>query len=74
MGEVNLPPEIGGIIGDLQRRLAELERRIARVPTCTVATRPSASAVTVGSMVFVSDATDGQRFQGSDGSTWKTLG
>lgn len=74
MGEVNLPPEIGQIIGDLGRRLSELERRIARVPTCTLATRPAASSVTVGSMVFVSDAVDGQRFQGSDGTNWKTLG
>jgi len=74
MGEVNLPPDIARMFSDLQTRLAELERRTARAPTYTVATQPAATSVSVGSMIFVSDAADGQRFKGSDGTNWKTLG
>ena len=41
--------------------------------TFTVATRPTASDWT-GGVIFVSDAAGGSKFQGSDGSSWVSLG
>lgn len=58
----------------LVQRLERLEKSISRAPSYTTATKPTAAAAGVGALIFVSDATDGQRFQGSDGANWKILG
>lgn len=44
-----------------------------RLRSYTTATRPTASDHT-GGMIFVSDAAGGSKFQGSDGSSWVSLG
>jgi hypothetical protein len=44
-----------------------------KVGTNTTATRPAAAGL-AGAVIFVSDAASGSKFQGSDGSTWLSLG
>jgi len=66
-------PTLESIIAGLASRIAALERQ-RPVPSFTTTTRPAASNVVAGTIIFVSDATDGQRFQGSDGASWKILG
>jgi hypothetical protein len=65
---------LGSIIAELAARVATLELQSAGLPVWTLATRPAATDVQAGTAIFVSDAVDGQRFQGSDGTNWKTLG
>lgn len=36
--------------------------------------RPAPSSANNGGLIYVSDASSGQHFQGSDGSTWHILG
>lgn len=43
-------------------------------PTYTVATRPAATSVPPGTIIFVSDAAIGSSFQGSTGAAWRSLG
>lgn len=45
-----------------------------RLPTYTTTTRPAASAKNAGMAIYVSDAAAGSKFQGSDGSSWVSLG
>lgn len=73
MGEAVIPPSLEALLSDLSARLARLERK-PPVDIFTIATRPAATAVRTGTIIFVSDAADGSRFQGSDGTNWKTLG
>lgn len=40
----------------------------------TTSTRPTAAAANAGAVIFVSDASGGSKFQGSDGSSWVSLG
>lgn len=40
----------------------------------TEATKPSASAGGAGAVIFVNDGSAGNKFQGSDGSSWLGLG
>lgn len=42
--------------------------------TFTTESLPDPDTVPAGTIVFVSDAIDGEQFQGSNGTTWKTLG
>ena len=42
-------------------------------PTFTTATQPTVSSFT-GAIIYVSDASAGSKFQGSDGSSWVSLG
>jgi hypothetical protein len=65
---------LSSIISELSSRIATLELQSSGLPVYTLATRPAASSVQAGTAIFVSDAVDGQRFQGSDGTNWKTLG
>lgn len=44
------------------------------VPTYTEASKPTAATAGPGSIIFVSDGGAGNKFQGSDGSTWLGLG
>lgn len=74
MSDRRTQPKLDSIIKQLAARVATLELQSAGFPVYTVATRPAASSVTTGTTIFVSDAVDGQRFQGSDGTNWKTLG
>jgi hypothetical protein len=74
MSDHRTQPTFGSIIAQLASRVATLELQSAGLPVYTLATRPAATAVQVGTAIFVSDAVDGQRFQGSDGTNWKTLG
>lgn len=67
-------PTVGSIIAQLAARVATLEVRSTSLPTYTLATRPAAGDVNAPTVIYVSDAVDGQRFQGSDGTNWKTLG
>jgi hypothetical protein len=62
------------IISELSTRIATLELQSAGLPVYTTATKPAASAVQAGTLIFVSDAGAGSQFQGSDGTTWRTLG
>lgn len=43
-------------------------------PTYTTATKPAATSVGPGTIIFVSDGGAGANFQGSDGTNWKNLG
>jgi len=43
-----------------------------RLPNYTMATRPK--GVPPGTLIFVSDAKGGAKFQGWDGSQWTSLG
>lgn len=43
-------------------------------PTYTLATQPAVTAVAAGTVVFVSDAAAGAKFQGSTGAAWVNLG
>lgn len=63
-----------GLIGQIRDRIARLERSGIAQPSYTVATRPAATAVQAGTIVYVSDAGAGLQFQGSDGTVWRTLG
>jgi hypothetical protein len=74
MSDHRTQPTFASIIRELSLRVATLELQSAGLPVYTLATRPAASAVQAGTAIFVSDAVDGQRFQGSDGTNWKTLG
>jgi hypothetical protein len=65
---------LSSIIAELAARVRTVELQSAGLPVYTLATRPTASSVQAGTAIFVSDAVDGQRFQGSDGTNWKTLG
>lgn len=65
---------ISSIIQALSARIAALERSSVGQPTYTTATKPAASTVKDGTIIFVSDAGAGSQFQGSDGTTWRTLG
>lgn len=52
----------------------EPKRLGARATSYTVATQPAATAVAPGTIVFVSDAAAGSKFQGSTGAAWVSLG
>jgi hypothetical protein len=74
MSDHRTQPTFASIISELASRVRTLEIQSAGLPVWTLATRPAASSVQAGTAIFVSDAVDGQRFQGSDGTNWKTLG
>lgn len=74
MSDFRSRADLGAIINLLRGRVATLERESTAFPNYTLATRPSAANVRAGTAIFVSDDVDGQRFQGSDGTNWKTLG
>lgn len=75
MGQYNERPNFLNIIKDLKRRLQALENT-QQAPTYTSATRPGDGKVTGGTIIFVSDATAGQRYQGWDATAaaWVPLG
>lgn len=74
MSESRTRPTLSSIINQIAARVATLETQRIALPTYTLASRPAATDVKAGTAIFVSDAVDGQRFQGSDGTSWKTLG
>lgn len=74
MSDHRTQPTLSSIITKLASRVATLEIQNAGLPTFTTATKPAASTVQAGTMIFVSDAGAGSQFQGSDGTTWRTLG
>lgn len=45
-----------------------------RIGSYTTATRPVASSVGAGTLIYVSDGAAGAKFQGSDGTNWVNLG
>jgi hypothetical protein len=65
---------LSSIIAELAARVSNARASERGLPVYTLATRPAATDVQAGTAIFVSDAVDGQRFQGSDGTNWKTLG
>ena len=73
MSDFRARADLAAIVSTLRARVATLERGSIGCPVYTIATLPAAADVRPG-LVFVSDAPDGQRFQGSDGTNWKTLG
>ncbi len=72
------------LIGILQERGFRLNRVLPRdgtepmdapltLETYTTATRPAAASY-AGAIIYVSDAASGNKFQGSDGTSWVSLG
>lgn len=62
-------------MGEMERRLTNLERLVrSTVPTYTAATLPAYGSVRPGTIVYVSDAAAGSRFQGAHTDGWKALG
>jgi len=61
-------------VGELDRRIANLERASGAAPTCTVATRPAYTDVRPGTIIYVSDGASGAHFQGATASGWVNLG
>lgn len=65
--------------GDLEQWVKRLLDRLGirpqqQIPRFLVATRPAASAANEGLLIYVKDAAAGSKFQGSDGSSWVSLG
>lgn len=69
-GEVRIDGEV--ITDSANNRLLATGKPL-QLPTYLVATRPDAT-VNPGCVIFVSDASSGNRFQGSNGITWLSLG
>lgn len=67
----------GGDLDQIMQRIARLERSLAALQagatTYTVATRPDPTKFPA-MIIFVSDAASGSKYQGSDGSSWVSLG
>ena len=61
---------------ELNQALREIVRQInlPELPVYTAATRPAATAVRQGTVIFVSDGGVGSVFQGSNGTAWVSLG
>jgi hypothetical protein len=74
MSENRSSPTLPSIIAKLSSRVRTLEIQNAGLPVFTTATKPGATTVQAGTMIFVSDAGAGSKFQGSDGSSWVSLG
>ena len=72
MSDYQLPPSVVDVFRDLTERVARLENS-RRAPRYLTASRPAAST-NPGLVIFVSDAAAGSKFQGSDGSSWVSLG
>lgn len=66
-------PDLVEVIRALSDRIAAVEARSYSLPSYTTAGRPAASSVP-RSLIFVSDAAAGSKFQGSDGAAWVALG
>jgi len=71
MSQYNERPDLLRIIQDLKARVQSLANTQA-TPTYTTATRPGTRAA--GTIIFVSDASAGSKFQGWDGASWVSLG
>lgn len=73
MSKTLISQNILGVIKNIEKRIESLERR-SPLPTYTTSTLPSATTVTPGTVVFVSDGGAGAEFQGSNGTSWVNLG
>lgn len=74
MGEYRVPPhDINDVIKKLKKQIQSLVNTQA-TPVFTTATRPAASQVMPGKIIYVSDGGAGNVFQGWNGSSWVSLG
>jgi hypothetical protein len=73
MGAYLSPPDIAAVIQRLDARILALENMRGAVPQYTTATMPQAGAAPQ-TIIYVSDAAAGAKFQGSNGTAWVSLG
>lgn len=75
MGHYNSDPSLLKVIQDLKKRIQALENTQS-FGTYTTASRPPSANVAGGTIIYVSDATSGSRFQGWDSTAgaWVSLG
>jgi len=71
LSQYNVQPDLNDILKDIKARLQWLANSRATA-IYTTATRPG--TVAAGTIIFVSDAAGGSKFQGWDGASWVSLG
>jgi hypothetical protein len=74
MSDYLTQPTLPGQFAALASRIAMLERAVLANVTYTLATRPAATTVPAGTIIYVSDGGAGAVFQGSTGAAWVNLG